>query len=555
MVEADTVVDIKSINDDSNDSNDSNKEKTSPHTMRWTVKHPFETITERGAMWRSLRKSKLKPIQKVKGNKRDKKASDNKKVSKHDDKKNKREKKPNDKHWFSKFFPQIPSVSDHQKKPQIGAANDALYNKDITDKKTDKKTISGSKYFADKTTISTSNSARLSGGTSAFTQPQSINAGEFTTLRVLGTGGYGVVYKVQHNHSKQVFALKVINKTFAPASDFRLSQTLAEREVITHLDHQHLLPLYAAFQDENDLYLLMPEMPAGDLSEFLQNVGLMSEGMCSFYAAELILAFEYLHGKGIIFRDLKPSNILMDSTGHIVLSDYGLCVNKMAGMSDLAGTVGYMAPEALQNKQPAPSFDVWTFGCTLYKLMTGHRPFRSARSVVCDTLKFKGKRAQNLSDITKDLLCRLLNKDPSNRLGCGEGGWDEIKRHPFFEGIEWTEISNMKPPYIPSQEVLDHYDNNPTTVLPEKEKRREKLDPQLMNKFDSWSYNTHKCQENAFIWSSYTITTEGISSVTVSPLSTRSTNKIFEKSPVNKHWHLNSRRSSRGTTPGIPPLC
>lgn len=328
--------------------------------------------------------------------------------------------------------------------------------------------------------------------------PRHLHANDFTALKVLGQGGYGTVYRVQHKQSGKTFALKSIDKRFTLSNEFRLRQTFAERDVMVEVFHPHMVMLYAAFQDEFDLFLLMPEMEGGDLANFLQNVGLMSEGMCQFYAAEMILALEFLHSKNIVFRDLKPSNVLMDRSGHIKLSDYGLAVNvRKGGQVDVAGTTGYMAPEALAQLHPAPSFDVWCFGVTLYKLMTAHRPFKTSESVLNDPLHFNSPHAKSLSATTKDFLTKLLMKKPSDRLGCGPLGWQEVKAHPFFSGVQWSKISGQKPPWMPPQTPPKPFTPAKTSI---ENNRNYTADKTTEKVFDAWYFRSLLNMESAFIW-------------------------------------------------------
>ena len=138
-------------------------------------------------------------------------------------------------------------------------------------------------------------------------EPTYIDSSHFQAIKILGNGGYGTVYKVKHLMSGRYFALKTLDKRFTLARPFRLSQALAERTIMSRVSSPFLLPLHCAFQDEDDLFIVMPVMEGGDLSNFVQTVGLMTEKMCQFYAGEILMALKSLNDLDIVFRDLKPS--------------------------------------------------------------------------------------------------------------------------------------------------------------------------------------------------------------------------------------------------------
>lgn len=327
-------------------------------------------------------------------------------------------------------------------------------------------------------------------------QEEVLDSSNFRAQKILGKGGYGTVYQVQHMDSGRLFALKTLDKRFILARKFRLQQAVAERVIMSEMKSPYLLPLYCSFQDEDDLFLIMPVMEGGDLSNFVQTVGLMSEKMCQFYAAEVLMALKELNANDIIFRDLKPSNVLMDRFGHVKLSDYGLAVDlKINEKHDLAGTAGYMAPEVLLKHPLGVSVDVWTYGVTIYKLLTGHRPFKSTRSIMQDAIPFRSKIAANLSPVTKDLLKQLLRKNPEKRLGSGERGWEEVQAHPFFEGINWDCLWQEDAPYVPDldkwkQAIIDSTEEEISFELTDED--------QLL--FAEWDYNNVMQPCNQFMW-------------------------------------------------------
>ena len=229
-----------------------------------------------------------------------------------------------------------------------------------------------------------------------------------------------------------------------------------ERNIMSKLSetsNPFLVTLEHAFQDERELFLAMEFMQGGDLRYHLTQRGIMTESECRFYAAEMILALESLHRQKIIYRDFKPDNILLDGTGHIVLSDFGLAVQLEEKyhyvMRGNAGTAAYLAPEIWAGDYYGISPDVFSFGITCYELLHGRRPYRRwnpAKNYI-DRLKFM----PNLSSAARSFLQGVLTVDPRKRLACGPSGWQEAKNHPWFAKIDWNAIQNkiIKPPIKP----------------------------------------------------------------------------------------------------------
>jgi len=219
------------------------------------------------------------------------------------------------------------------------------------------------------------------------------------------------------------------------------------------LQSPFLVNLLYAFQDPHDLCVIMPFMQGGDLRYYLNTKGHMPESMVKFYAAEMILGLEELHSKHIVYRDLKPDNVLFDSDGHLRISDFGLGVILQKDSSyktrGTAGTAGYQAPEVVQKLRYGVSVDVWSLGVTLYELLTRERPFHKGETFLTEQkIRF---RDVDLSKEAKSLVRGLLRYHPKDRLGCGADGWEAVKRHPFFNGIDWAAMNrrDVTPPFKP----------------------------------------------------------------------------------------------------------
>ena len=200
-------------------------------------------------------------------------------------------------------------------------------------------------------------------------------------------------------------------------------------------------------------------MQGGDMYFHMHEQKKFEFDLTQFYISELVLALEYLHKNNMVYRDLKPENILLDSKGHIKITDFGL--SKMFNSSKekaftICGTIQYLAPEMFTNKGYDKMVDWWALGCLIYEMLVGQLPFPIKRGakINLDIFKNKIKFPRYLNEDARDLISQLLIIDPKKRLGSGKGGVDKIKKHPFFEEINWDDIWNKKiiPPFEPDLE-------------------------------------------------------------------------------------------------------
>jgi len=199
-------------------------------------------------------------------------------------------------------------------------------------------------------------------------------------------------------------------------------------------------------------------MNGGDLHYHLSQHGVFNENEMKFYAAEVILGLEHMHRRFIVYRDLKPANILLDEHGHVRISDLGLaCDFSKKKPHASVGTHGYMAPEVLSKGTAYDSSADWfSFGCMLYKLLKGHSPFRQHKTkdkheIDRMTLTMNVELPDTFSIALRQLLEGLLQRDVDKRLGCRGGGASELKDHPFYSGVDWNQVYQQRypPPLIP----------------------------------------------------------------------------------------------------------
>ncbi|KAJ1971095.1 hypothetical protein H4R35_005469 [Dimargaris xerosporica] len=319
---------------------------------------------------------------------------------------------------------------------------------------------------------------------------------DFLVLRLIGRGAYGKVFLVQHKASGQYFAMKTVHKGRLAQCERDVAFTKAERTILEDVKHPFIVQLFYAFQTETKLYLILEYVSGGELFHHMNTERLFTERVARFFVAELVLALEHLHALGIIYRDLKPENCLIDRDGHTVLTDFGLSklgLPRDGKTSTFCGTIEYMAPEVLDEEPYDQSVDWWSLGILLYDMLTGSPPFKgNNRKAVMDAIRRSPVRYPNyLSPEAKDLISSLLQRDPTQRLGTftcpdpakvhssatssGTGsrkknknngkkksgaarrlkpllpGQSRIRAHRFFRDICWDSLVNrtIAPPIIP----------------------------------------------------------------------------------------------------------
>lgn len=277
---------------------------------------------------------------------------------------------------------------------------------------------------------------------------------DFELLKVVGKGSFGKVMQVRKKDTNRIYALKTIRKAHI-ISRSEVAHTLAERSVLAQINNPFIVPLKFSFQSPEKLYFVLAFVNGGELFHHLQKEHRFDVNRSRFYTAELLCALECLHGFSVIYRDLKPENILLDYQGHIALCDFGLCKLDMKDedrTNTFCGTPEYLAPELLMGRGYNKTVDWWTLGVLLYEMLTGLPPFYDEntnemyRKILSEPLHF----SDVVPPAAKDLLTKLLNRDPEQRLGAN--GSAEIKAHPFFHAIDWRKLLQRKyePTFKPS---------------------------------------------------------------------------------------------------------
>ncbi|KJK77481.1 hypothetical protein H634G_07220 [Metarhizium anisopliae BRIP 53293] len=277
--------------------------------------------------------------------------------------------------------------------------------------------------------------------------------GDFDILRTLGTGSFGRVHLVQSKHNQRFYAIKVLKKAQVVKMK-QVEHTNDERRMLSDVKHPFLITLWGTFQDWKNLYMVMDFVEGGELFSLLRKSGRFPNPVAKFYAAEATLALEYLHSKNIIYRDLKPENLLLDRHGHLKITDFGFAKRVPDKTWTLCGTPDYLAPEVVSNKGYNKSVDWWSLGILIYEMLCGYTPFWDSGSpmrIYENILKGKVKYPAYINTDAQNLLERLITSDLTKRLGNLYGGSQDVKNHPWFSEVTWDRLArkDIDAPYTP----------------------------------------------------------------------------------------------------------
>uniref|UniRef100_A0A3P8SZH8 protein kinase C n=1 Tax=Amphiprion percula TaxID=161767 RepID=A0A3P8SZH8_AMPPE len=300
---------------------------------------------------------------------------------------------------------------------------------------------------------------------------------DFKCISVLGRGHFGKVLLAEYKKSGKLYAIKALKKGDIVTRD-EVDSLMCEKkifEVINGTRHPFLVNLYGCFQTADHVCFVMAYSPGGDLMTHI-HTSIFTEKQTQFYSSCVLLGLEFLHQNKIVYRDLKLDNLLMDADGFVRIADFGLCKEGMGHgdrTSTFCGTPEFLAPEVLIDNNYTRSVDWWGLGVLIYEMLVGESPFPGDDeeevfdSIVNDDVRYP----RFLSPESVSLIQKLLQKNPEMRLGAGEEDALEIKRHKFFQGIDWDALlaKKLKPPFLPvirAPQDVSNFDEEFTRLKP-----------------------------------------------------------------------------------------
>lgn len=376
----------------------------------------------------------------------------------------------------------------------------------------------------------------VEGGLRTDSPHRKMTASDFTPLKCLGKGTFGTVLLVKQNSTGRLFAQKQLKKATLTVRKKLIEQTRSERQILESVNrHPFVVKLFYAFQDHAKLYLILEYAQGGELFTHLKMERMFSEEVAAFYMAEMILALDHLHRNlGVVYRDLKPENCLLDSEGHLLLTDFGLSKVAVTEKADgsgsessrcssmQVGTVDYMAPEVIKGVPYDAAVDWWSLGALGYDLLTGAPPFASAnwsrtqQKITSNSHKIH--MPYYMGPDSKDLLLRLLKRDPKKRLGGNmPKDLNTIKNHRFFRRVDWKALQKREctapiQPIVTDPALAENFDEEFTNLaMSPIDERRSPLDALAKGHSDDFGENPFG--GFTFVASSSLLDNEGLLSV------------------------------------------
>lgn len=265
----------------------------------------------------------------------------------------------------------------------------------------------------------------------------------------VGTGTFGHVLLVRHkspqSDSTQFFAMKVLRKTKITVLH-QVEHVKAERYILARVHHPFIVDLFATFQDGLNIYMLMSYVPGGELFTHLRRAQRFTPDVTRFYLSTIVLALRYLHSYNIVYRDLKPENLLLDSRGYLRLTDFGFAKIVDDRTWTLCGTPEYLAPEVIQSDGHGKAADWWACGVLCYEMLVGYPPFfdETPYGIYEKILVGDVYWPRTLDRLSKDLIRGFLNPDRSKRLGNVNNGVQDVLQHAWFRGVDWEALERRE---------------------------------------------------------------------------------------------------------------
>jgi len=306
----------------------------------------------------------------------------------------------------------------------------------------------------------------------ASTLDSSILLDDLVKIRILGVGSFGKVWLVSHKKTRKPFALKKISKHELIKAK-QVASVIRETNILSLVDHPFVCNLVSKFQDDTSLYMLLEYLPGGELFSLIHTRGRKGVPFehAQFFAACILESLTHLHNRCIIYRDLKPENVVIDRDGYGILVDLGFAKRTQCKAYSICGTPEYMSPEILLGRGHDKGVDFWAFGILIFEMIVGKSPFACHRTpdqyLLCERIIrgiYSFPQGSIVNDISKDIIRCLIVKQRVRRLGCLANGDIDVRNHGFFQGVCTKNLLAKKiaSPCVPSLcDSLDasHFDS------------------------------------------------------------------------------------------------
>jgi 3-phosphoinositide dependent protein kinase-1 len=279
---------------------------------------------------------------------------------------------------------------------------------------------------------------------------------DFIVESPIGQGAFGQIYRASSVSTGEKFALKAVNRRYLIKMK-KQNVPVLEKTALVKCAGPFVVPLIGTFKDDSNLYFVFGLAEHGDLAEAIGEIGALNTDVCRMVSAQVLAAISGCHKAGVIHRDIKTENVLLDSRNYVILADFGTALlyeessrNELV-RSSIVGTPSFVAPELLTEGRICFASDLWAFGCLIFNILTGVAPFEGgnvAELMTNITSHRFTEASSRIPRLAKDLIERLLELDPRQRIGFGESecGYPSIRSHPFFRGVPWDSLDTVTMP-------------------------------------------------------------------------------------------------------------
>mmetsp|Transcript_46498 Transcript_46498/g.129587 ORF Transcript_46498/g.129587 Transcript_46498/m.129587 type:complete len:395 (-) Transcript_46498:138-1322(-) len=280
---------------------------------------------------------------------------------------------------------------------------------------------------------------------------------DFELKETLGRGTFSRVRLARHAMDEQHYAIKILKKIDILRLE-QLQHTKDEVGILERVQHPFVVKLHGYFMDECRVFMVLDFVCGGEIFTRLRAapMGRFEDEEAKFYISEIVLALNHMHQMNVMYRDIKPENLLINRLGHVVLTDFGFAKVLADRTFTLCGTPEYLAPEMIQGVGHGKSVDWWALGILLFEMIAGYPPFYDTNPFGIYQKVLDGLHSHSFTNVftykAKDLCKRLLIADRTKRLGCMKAAGEGVKGHKWFTNTNWDELyhTNAQPPHIPT---------------------------------------------------------------------------------------------------------